>query len=63
MPKPHPEEFRQDVVRVVRNRGLGVTVDQVATDFGVHPMTLRKWMRQANIENVTVMTTPALLAA
>ncbi|MGX1541187.1 transposase [Streptomyces adustus] len=63
MPKPHPEEFRQDVVRVVRNRGLGVTVDQVATEFGVRPMTLRKWMRQANIENVTDMTTPALLAA
>ncbi|WP_228453027.1 transposase [Streptomyces alkaliterrae] len=37
MPKPYPEEFRQDVVRVARNRGPGVTVEQVATDFGVHP--------------------------
>lgn len=36
MPKPYPEEFRQDVVRVARNRGLDVTVEQVATDFGVH---------------------------
>lgn len=39
VPKPYPEEFRQDVVRVARNRGPGVTVEQVATDFGVHPMT------------------------
>ncbi|MGA4982743.1 hypothetical protein [Streptomyces sp. GESEQ-13] len=24
-----------------------MTVEQVATDFGVHPMTLWKWMRPA----------------
>lgn len=35
-PKPYPEEFRQDVVRVARNRGPGVTVERVAADFGVH---------------------------
>ncbi|QNE23507.1 IS3 family transposase [Streptomyces sp. INR7] len=51
MPKPYPEEFRQDVVRVARNRGPGVTVEQVATDFGVHPMTLWKWMRRADIDD------------
>ncbi|MGW6971524.1 IS3 family transposase [Streptomyces sp. NPDC054952] len=51
MPKPYREEFRQDVVRVARNRGPGVTVEQVATDFGVHPMTLWKWMRQADIDD------------
>ncbi|MEU6707352.1 IS3 family transposase [Streptomyces wuyuanensis] len=51
MPKPYPEEFRQDVVRVARNRGPGVTVEQVATDFGVHPMTLWKWMRRADIND------------
>ncbi|MET9106695.1 transposase [Streptomyces zhihengii] len=50
MPKPYPEEFRQDVVRVARNRGAAVTVEQVATDFGVHPMTLWKWMRRADID-------------
>ncbi|MDX2681741.1 IS3 family transposase [Streptomyces soliscabiei] len=53
MPKPYPEEFRQDVVRVARNRGPGVTVEQVATDFGVHPMTLWKWMRRAAIDDGT----------
>ncbi|SEO98423.1 IS3 family transposase [Actinacidiphila rubida] len=51
MPKPYQEEFRQDVVRVARNRGPGVTVEQVATDFGVHPMTLFKWMRRADIDD------------
>ncbi|MEU1414952.1 IS3 family transposase [Streptomyces sp. NPDC005731] len=51
MPKPCPEGFRQDVVRVARNRGPGVTVEQVATDFGVHPMTLWKRMRRADIDD------------
>ncbi|MFI1485130.1 IS3 family transposase [Streptomyces sp. NPDC020747] len=51
MPKPYPEEFREDVVRVARNSGPGVTVEQVATDFGVHPMTLWKWMRRADIDD------------
>lgn len=51
MPKPCPEEFRRDVVRVAGNRGPGVTVEQVAADFGVHPMTLWKWMRRADIDD------------
>jgi transposase-like protein len=53
VPKPYPEEFRQDVVRVARNRGPGVTVEQVAADFGVHAMTLWKWMRRADIDDGT----------
>ncbi|MBZ3900571.1 IS3 family transposase [Streptomyces griseiscabiei] len=53
MPKPYPEEFREDVVRVARNRGPGVTVEQVAKGFGVHPMTLWKWMRRADIDDGT----------
>ena len=51
MPKPCPEEFREDVVRVARNRGPGTTVEQVAADFGVHAMTLWKWMRRADIDD------------
>lgn len=50
MPRPYPREFRDDVVRVARNRDDGVTIEQIATDFGVHPMTLTKWMRQADID-------------
>ncbi|MFJ8967225.1 IS3 family transposase [Lentzea sp. NPDC102401] len=50
MPKPYPQEFRDDVVRVARDRESGVTVEQIAKDFGVHPMTLFKWLRQAEID-------------
>ncbi len=50
MPKPYPREFRDDVVRVARDRAPGVTVEQIAKDFGVHPMTLFKWVRQADID-------------
>ncbi|MFC9614504.1 transposase [Streptomyces sp. NPDC056938] len=53
MPKPYPEEFREDVVRFARNRGPGVTIEQVAADFGVHAMTLWKWMRRADIDDGT----------
>jgi transposase len=51
VPKPYPREFRDDVVRVARNRDDGVTIEQIASDFGVHPMTLTKWMRQADIDH------------
>jgi transposase len=51
VPKPYPREFRDDVVRVARTRGPGVTLEQVAADFGVHPMTLSKWLRQAAIDD------------
>ncbi|QDY07938.1 transposase [Micromonospora sp. HM134] len=27
-----------------------MTVEQIAKDFGVHPMTLFKWLRQADID-------------
>lgn len=47
---PYPREFCDDVVRVARNRDDGVTIEQIATDFGVHPMTLHKWTRQTEID-------------
>ena len=50
MPKPYPQEFRDDVVKVARSRPEGTTLDQVAAGFGIHPMTLSKWMRQAAVE-------------
>ena len=36
---PYPQEFRDDVVRVAQNREDGVTLEQIAADFGIHPMT------------------------
>ena len=50
MPKPYPQEFRDDVVKVARNRPTGTTLEQVAADFGIHPMTLSKWMRVAAVD-------------
>lgn len=50
MPKPYPTEFRDHVVRVARKREPGVTIEQIAKDFGVHPMTLHKWLRGADID-------------
>jgi transposase-like protein len=51
MPKPFPKEFREDVIRVARGRDAGVTLEQIAADFGIHPMTLSKWLRQADIDD------------
>ncbi|MGW6902611.1 transposase [Streptomyces sp. NPDC054919] len=51
MPEPYPEEFREDVVRVAESRGPGVTLEQVAADFGVHVMTMSKWMRRADVDD------------
>lgn len=48
MPMPYPKEFREDVVRVARAREAGVTLAQVAKDFGIHEMTLNKWLRKTD---------------
>jgi len=53
VPKPYPSEFRDDVVRVARSREPGVTVEQIARDFGVHPMTLQKWLHRAKVDEGT----------
>lgn len=50
MAKPYPREFREDVVRVARQRDPGVTLEQIAADFGIHPMTLSTWLRKADEE-------------
>ena len=51
MPAPYPQEFRDDVVRVARSREDGVTIAQIAKDFGVHEMTLHKRISQADIDD------------
>ena len=51
VPKPHPQEFRDDVVNVARNREPGQTIKQIASDFGIAESCLRNWMRRADIEN------------
>lgn len=44
MPKPYPQEFRADVVRVARQREAGVTIKEVAKDFGISESCLTNWM-------------------
>ena len=50
MPGPYPKEFREDVVAVARRRESGVTIKQVAADFGVSEATLQNWLRRADAE-------------
>jgi transposase len=50
VPKPYPQEFRDDVVKVAKNRPDGVTLEEIATDFAIHPMTLSNWLKKDRIE-------------
>ena len=49
MPKPYPQEFRDDVVNVARHREPGQTIKQIAADFGIAESCLRNWMRAADV--------------
>jgi transposase len=49
MPKKFPVEFKRDVVAVARRGDL--TVPEVAVDFGVSEESVRRWMRQADIDD------------
>ncbi|MGW0025460.1 IS3 family transposase [Rhodococcus sp. NPDC003383] len=51
MPKPYPKEFRDDVLRVARNREPGQHLRQIAADFGISESCLTNWMRKADIED------------
>jgi len=51
MPGPYPREFREDVVAVARSRESGVTIKQIAADFGISEATLQNWLRQADVED------------
>ena len=51
MPKPYPKEFRDDVVRVARNREPGVHLKQIAADFGISESCLNGWLKAADVED------------
>ncbi len=51
MPKRYPREFRDDVVRVARGRPEGVTLDQIAADFGISSSCLHRWLQLAAIDD------------
>ncbi len=50
MTNAYPMEFRRDVVQVARNREPGVTLEKIAADFGIHPITLSTWLKRADID-------------
>jgi transposase len=49
MPKKYPPEFKRDVVLVARRGDL--SVPEVAADFGVSEESVRRWRRQADIDD------------
>jgi transposase-like protein len=49
MPKRFPPEFKRDVVAVARRGDL--KINEVAADFDVAPESVRRWMRQADIDD------------
>ena len=49
MPPPHPPEFRSRAVELARE---GVKpISQIAADLGIADSCLRKWLRQADIDD------------
>lgn len=49
VPRPHPKEFREDVVAVAR-RG-DAPIKQIARDFGISESCLRNWLQAADVED------------
>ncbi len=52
MPKRIPPEFKRDVVTVARRGEL--TAAEVAADFDISEQSVRRWMRQADIDDGVV---------
>ncbi len=49
MPRRFPPEFKRDVVAVARRGDL--TIAEVAADFDISDESVRRWMRQADIDD------------
>ena len=49
VPRPHPKEFREDVVAVAR-RGEA-SIAEIAKDFGISESCLRNWLAKADVED------------
>ena len=49
MPKPHPKEFRDDVIAVARKGEA--PLQQIAKDFGISDSCLRNWLHAADVED------------
>ena len=51
MPRPYPREFREDVIRVARNREPDVRIKDIAKDFGISESCLTNWLAAADVED------------
>jgi len=49
VPKPHPKEFRDDVVAVARKGEAPIA--EIAKDFGISESCLRNWLIKADVED------------
>jgi len=49
VPKRFPPQFKRDVVTVARRGDMSIT--EVAADFDISPESVRRWMRQADIDD------------
>ena len=49
MPRPYPQEFRDDVVAVARRHEAPLS--QIAKDFGISDATLHNWLKPADVED------------
>lgn len=49
MSNAYAMEFRREVVQVARNPELVLTLEQIAADFWIHPITLSSWLKRADI--------------
>ena len=52
MPRKFPPEFKRDVVRVARRGGLSQA--EVAADFGISEESVRRWLKQADVDDGVV---------
>jgi transposase len=48
-PPPYPPEFREEAVRLVRTSGKRTS--EVAADLGVSYESLRKWLKQHDVDD------------
>jgi transposase len=51
MPAAYPREFREDEIRVARNREPGVHLKAIAADFGISESCLANWLKNADVED------------
>ena len=49
MPRPYPQEFRDDVVAVARRHEAPLS--QIAKDFGISDATVHNWLKRADVED------------